>query len=187
MVLQTTPFDHSGILTSVAGGGLEPPTFRLWAWPTANWYHPAIFSTPSRIRTCDLLVRSEVLYPTEPSEHFGRKTGLEPVIAWATIRHSYQLNYNLHICGISWIRTTFLGFSVPRIHHVCQDSINCAEAKGFEPLTFGFGDRRSTNWTILPLRGSRRIRTFGAYWLGTLAECCFRPLNHTSFVLMMQR
>jgi hypothetical protein len=62
-------------------------------------------------------------------------------------------------CGTSRNRTTFTGFSVQRIHHVCQSS-KC---------------------------GSRRIRTFGPIRIGTLAVCWFKPLTHTSLSLTMQR
>ena len=60
-----------------------------------------------------------------------------------------------------------------------------AEAKGFEPLrrfrlpVFKTGaiDKLCQTSNI---SGSRRIRTFGALRLGTLAVCWYRPLTHTS-------
>ena len=61
--------------------------------------------------------------------------------------------------GHSWTRTTFSGFSVLRIHHVCQ--VSSAEAERFE-LSEPF-ER-----------------------LGPLAEGWFRPLTHASFILTLQ-
>ena len=36
------------------------------------------------------------------------------------------------------------------------------------------------------LRKQKDSNLRSLYWLGTLAECCFKPLNHASFVLTMQ-
>ena len=58
--------------------------------------------------------------------------GLEPSTSWSTIRHSCQLSYNHHISGASWSWTTFYGFSVHRIHHVCQSSF-IVGTLGLEP------------------------------------------------------
>ncbi len=60
-----------------------------------------------------------------------------------------------------------------------------AEAKGFEPLrrfrlpVFKTGAIDQLCQTSI-FCGSRRIRTFGAFRLGTLAMCWYRPLTHTS-------
>ena len=171
------------------------------------------------------------------------------------------------MCGALWNRTTFSGFSVLRIHHVCQSSRSLllqmesnhylqiqilphyhyameqyfAEAKGFEPLrrfrlsvlhklltldiiqaslmlfslnrnfqdrcnkptlpNLHFGDeggsrthnRQFRRLLLCPIElphhicGSRRIRTFGTWRFGTLAVCWFKPLTHTSFILLVQR
>ena len=148
------------------------------------------------------------------------------------------------MCGALWNRTTFSGFSVLRIHHVCQSSRSLllqmesnhylqiqilphyhyameqyfAEAKGFEPLRrfrllvfrtsaidqlcqtsiSDEGGTRTHNRLLrkqllypveLPhhICGSRRIRTFGTWRFGTLAVCWFKPLSHTSFILLVQR
>ena len=70
-----------------------------------------------RARTCNLLVRSEILFPIELPKHWS---------------------------GISWSRTIFSGFSVLRIHQVCQDSnvrkqkdSNLRNPCGVRPLSRG--------------------------------------------------
>lgn len=79
MVLQTTPLDHSGILTLVTGGGLESPDFdyypdQLLTADTQQYlvlragFEPA---TPSFVARCSVQLSYRSI--------LGRKTGFEPV------------------------------------------------------------------------------------------------------------
>ena len=67
-----------------------------------------------------------------------------------------------------------------------------AEAKGFEPLrrfrlpVFKTGAIDQLCQTSIS-SGSRRIRTFGALRLGTLAMCWYQPLTHASIFFRVQR
>lgn len=82
-------------------------------------YHRAIFCSGGRTRTYE--VNRQWIYspPSLPLEHS-----------------------RIFFCGASWSRTMFSGFSVLRIHHVCQSS-NFVTRMGVEPITWCFVDNRS--------------------------------------------
>lgn len=86
----------------------------------------------------------------------------------------------LNVGGTSWSRTTFSGFSVLRIHQVCQSS-NIVTRERFELPTPTFVASCSDPTELTSqVSGSRRIRTSGTSRFNTLAVCRFRPLSHTS-------
>ena len=47
-----------------------------------------LFCDPDRIRTCDLLLRRQLLYPAELRDHMEPPDGLEPPTIWLQIRSS---------------------------------------------------------------------------------------------------
>ena len=124
--------------------GFEPPTFGFGDRHSTNCARPMVALLAKNYAP---IVEVEGLEPTKPN---GGRFTVCSRCRWRTPQY---------ICGTSWSRTTFSGFSVLRIHQVCQSSI----------------------------RGGRRIRTFGALQLGTLAVCWFRPLTHTSIGFRVQR
>ena len=75
---------------------------------------------------------------------------------------------SLH-CGTSWSRTTFYGFSVRRIHHVCQSSILLRRLRDLNPWTPFLGPpvfkTGAINQTLPNLHltcGKGRTRTYSA-------------------------
>lgn len=97
------------------------------AYETGELGHYSIprFCRSRRVRTSDLrfwrptfyqlnyapIVEVEGLEPTKPN---GGRFTVCSRCRWRTPQY---------ICGTSWSRTTFSGFSVLRIHQVCQSSI----------------------------------------------------------------
>ena len=113
-------------LLLISGGGwIRTTDLQVMSLTSYHCYHPAcmtlcikdLICASGRTRTCNLLVRSEILFPIELPKHWS---------------------------GISWSRTIFSGFSVLRIHQVCQDSnvrkqkdSNLRNPCGVRPLSRG--------------------------------------------------
>ena len=128
-VLQTAPLSHSGILTCSCGSRIRTCVRLLTgpAYETGELGHCSIprFCRSRRARTSDLrfwrptfyqlnyapIVEVEGLEPTKPN---GGRFTVCSRCRWRTPQY---------ISGTSWSRTTFSGFSVLRIHQVCQSSI----------------------------------------------------------------
>ena len=139
-----------------------------------------------------------------PQCNLQEQKDLNPVIAFGAlpqqrpeVLETDDLSSELYsyISGPSWIRTTFSGFSVLRIHHVCQVSI-CGSRK------IRLDAALSAISSLLEYcRGARSWpeATFEArIGLGSLAESWFlsplcsesasrlRPLTHASLSLTLQ-
>src|SRR5690606_42028331 len=64
--------------------------------PYTTLFRSSLQSTPGRIRTCDLRIRSPALYPAELRVLIGWMTGFEPATSGTTIQRSNLLSYTHH-------------------------------------------------------------------------------------------
>lgn len=116
-----------------------------------------------RVGNFACFVRKEGVEPSRPFGHQSLKLACLPnfsISAWTRIRdfhHIFSGVIQISLLppsptqggasnisansrgGASWSRTTFSGFSVRRIHHVCQSSINLTE-NAINPSHLGYLD-----------------------------------------------
>ena len=95
----------------------------------------------------------------------------------------------------SWIRTTLHGLTVRRLHLDCSWGmflliITLATPKGFEPLTFGFGDQRSAGLNygaIIWWRISDSNRSPPACKAGALPDELIPRVSNTLFRMCVSK
>ena len=97
----------------------------LWDWWVGPLLYPAISQKQKDSNLRPSVLETDIL-PTELCSHrWGGGTRTHEA-EWRQIYSLLSLpleNTSLYSCGTSWSRTTFSGFSVLRIHQVCQSSI----------------------------------------------------------------
>lgn len=127
--------------------GFEPATTSATNWRSSNWATDSILQ--SRKGNVSLRWRDS-----------NPRSRMAADLQSALVAAGEHLNN----CGALRSRTSFSGFSVLRIHHVCQVSIKVMRV-GLEPTTGCSVDTYSDPIELPHHKsGSRRIRTFGAFW-----------------------